>query len=577
MPKAYSYLRFSTPDQQRGDSFRRQTERSQAYAKEQGLDLDTSLTFQDLGVSALKGEHRERGALGAMLRAIETGKIPQGSSILVEDLDRLSREKPTKAFSAFSDLLRAGVKVVTLTDSQCYSEESLDEDPTQLMMSIMAMYRAHQESALKGKRVKAAMESKRTKARSSGAVFTKHLPYWLTFDPETNEIIEVPNKADTVRLIFDLACSGVSIYAISKMLNEDKVPTIGRSKVWSTAYVRRLLVNPSVYGEFQPMEFIDKDGSRVRVPSGDPIPDYYPQVITRGQFEEANNVRETRGSYKLRTKNLRNLFTGLVHCGHCRPEGWEEDTDEEGIPMGTDPRQHASMFLVNKSRGAVYLVCSTAQRGLGCKYHGFRYDLVERSILETLREVDLRELIDPTDEESERAKYLEESLSELQGARVDLESKRDRLVAAIEDDQGEVSSIVEALRKREADLKVNEEQTKVTKVELNAIKHRWRFSEERISTLQETLVNWSQSNDIPERELHARRVKLAHHLREVIESITFERSSDPRLHGEIEIMLKGVPRSRHIHVIKRQKEAHVLEHDWFDGDPEVSKVIKLDS
>lgn len=31
-PKAYSYLRFSTPDQMRGDSFRRQTELAREYA-----------------------------------------------------------------------------------------------------------------------------------------------------------------------------------------------------------------------------------------------------------------------------------------------------------------------------------------------------------------------------------------------------------------------------------------------------------------------------------------------------------------------------------------------------------------
>jgi hypothetical protein len=31
-PKAYSYLRFSTPEQRKGDSFRRQWEKAKAYA-----------------------------------------------------------------------------------------------------------------------------------------------------------------------------------------------------------------------------------------------------------------------------------------------------------------------------------------------------------------------------------------------------------------------------------------------------------------------------------------------------------------------------------------------------------------
>ncbi len=50
--KAYSYLRFSTPEQSLGDSFRRQTALAQEYALRHGLDLDTELTYRDLGISA---------------------------------------------------------------------------------------------------------------------------------------------------------------------------------------------------------------------------------------------------------------------------------------------------------------------------------------------------------------------------------------------------------------------------------------------------------------------------------------------------------------------------------------------
>jgi DNA invertase Pin-like site-specific DNA recombinase len=55
MPTAYSYVRFSTPEQSKGDSLRRQQALSEAYALENGLTLDTTLTFHDLGVSAYRG------------------------------------------------------------------------------------------------------------------------------------------------------------------------------------------------------------------------------------------------------------------------------------------------------------------------------------------------------------------------------------------------------------------------------------------------------------------------------------------------------------------------------------------
>jgi DNA invertase Pin-like site-specific DNA recombinase len=57
VPVAYSYIRFSTPDQIKGDSLRRQTEASHRYAAENNLTLDETLNIRDLGVSALHLTH----------------------------------------------------------------------------------------------------------------------------------------------------------------------------------------------------------------------------------------------------------------------------------------------------------------------------------------------------------------------------------------------------------------------------------------------------------------------------------------------------------------------------------------
>jgi hypothetical protein len=54
-PKAYSYVRFSTPDQAKDDSLRRQMRLTVEYAERHGLELDTDLTFQNLGLSAYHG------------------------------------------------------------------------------------------------------------------------------------------------------------------------------------------------------------------------------------------------------------------------------------------------------------------------------------------------------------------------------------------------------------------------------------------------------------------------------------------------------------------------------------------
>ena len=89
-PKVYSYMRFSTSEQMKGDSLRRQIEYAEEYAASHGLVLDDSLKLRDLGRSAYSGEHRsDRAALGQFLKLVEEGKVAKDSILLVESFDRL--------------------------------------------------------------------------------------------------------------------------------------------------------------------------------------------------------------------------------------------------------------------------------------------------------------------------------------------------------------------------------------------------------------------------------------------------------------------------------------------------------
>ncbi len=59
-------------------------------AKERGLALDETLSLRDEGLSAFHQHHVKQGALGIFLRAVDDGRIPHGSVLVVEGLDRLS-------------------------------------------------------------------------------------------------------------------------------------------------------------------------------------------------------------------------------------------------------------------------------------------------------------------------------------------------------------------------------------------------------------------------------------------------------------------------------------------------------
>jgi len=51
MPRAYSYSRFSSPEQSKGNSLVRQKDKAAAYAKAHGLELDTSVNYSTFAVA----------------------------------------------------------------------------------------------------------------------------------------------------------------------------------------------------------------------------------------------------------------------------------------------------------------------------------------------------------------------------------------------------------------------------------------------------------------------------------------------------------------------------------------------
>jgi hypothetical protein len=114
-PLAYSYVRFSTPEQAKGASYERQMELAQAYARERGWEL-AETTYKDLGVSAYRHKNAETGALRAFLKAVEQGDVPRGSYLLVKSLDRVTRNSILDAQALFVLIINSGITLVTLSD-----------------------------------------------------------------------------------------------------------------------------------------------------------------------------------------------------------------------------------------------------------------------------------------------------------------------------------------------------------------------------------------------------------------------------------------------------------------------------
>lgn len=114
MGKVYSYIRFSKKEQGAGSSTARQLKYAEEYAKKRGLVLDSTLV--DDGLSAYHAKHLSKGALGLFLAAVESGDVEPDSTLIIERLDRLSRQKPRQAQALLSQIIDYGITVVTASD-----------------------------------------------------------------------------------------------------------------------------------------------------------------------------------------------------------------------------------------------------------------------------------------------------------------------------------------------------------------------------------------------------------------------------------------------------------------------------
>jgi len=397
-PKAYSYLRFSTPEQAQGDSLRRQTDAATVYAKRHGLTLDESLTFRDLGVSAFRGRNAVEGALAAFIAAVDTGKVEPGSYLLIESLDRLSRDRIMPALNRFADLLGKGIRIVTLSDGQEYDSEGIN-NLTGLIVPLVTMARANEESEMKSKRLRAAWKEKKVKA-AQGHVLTARVPAWLRVRNGKLEIDK--RRAKVVSRVFDMAAQGHGKAAIARQLNVEGVAPFGNANGWHKSYIAKILSNPAVIGRYQPHRNTYVDGKRIRVPEGDPVEGYFPAVIEPALFF---SIKHSRPGPSGKGDHLpRNVLSGLAFCARCG----------------------GRMHYVNKGRSHQYLACDNARRKRTCDAPAVPYGPLLDSVLDQVK--DFRD-IEPN---SSAAKERDRELDALAGEITETQEAIGRLVDSLE-------------------------------------------------------------------------------------------------------------------------------------------------
>ena len=368
---AYSYIRFSTPAQLKGDSLRRQLARSEKFASQQGLTLDTSL--RDLGLSGFKGVHRHKGALASFLAKIESGEIVRGSWLIVENLDRLSREDVLDALELFLRIINAGVIVATLSDDMIYSRETINSRPNDLTVSIAAMAKANRESKDKADRLQEVWGAKRNDLGGRRKL-TRQGPRWLDLVPDdpSEPLVgewQFNERAEVMRRLFQACADGIGKELIARRFNEEGTPPFRGGDGWQPSTVLFLLKDRRAIGEFQPHTKVEGQ----RRPIGDPIPGYFPAVVSEELFYRVQRELSRRhtGAHPGKKNRVPNVFVGLARCSCGRAMEFKDKNGEHG-----------------HSDKAVYLICSGAQRHHACEHdHHHTYSALENLVLDWVEDI----------------------------------------------------------------------------------------------------------------------------------------------------------------------------------------------
>lgn len=239
-----------------------------------------------------------------MLEAIEKDQIEQGSTIIIESLDRLSRRGIDVTQQIIKSILQNNVFIASLVDGLLLNRESTN-DLVSVIRIALAADLAYKESEKKSQRLRETKGQQRQRALN-GEVINKILPFRL--ERKQNKFV-FSDKLDTVKRIIELRRKGLGTNKIAKTLNNEGYKPL-RSAGWNHSTIGKTINSVALYGAYQTSE-TTKDRKIILL---DIVEDYYPAVISK---EELMLLQSDQKQNKPGYKSEHNAFAGILkhECG----------------------------------------------------------------------------------------------------------------------------------------------------------------------------------------------------------------------------------------------------------------------
>lgn len=372
---AVAYARWSSLEQGKGSTLERQLQVVERYCSQRGLKILERVT--DEGSSAYAGTNVQTGNLGKIISRVEAGKLPRDITIVVEQLDRISRLPPAQVIAWIQRVTDLGVTIATANDEYVITAESISTNLMGFMGLVFNSFRAHEESRHKSERLAASWKIKRDRLEKADIrPITGVCPAWLRLNPNKEGFETIPDRAAIVQEIFRRTAEGEGKRSIVADMNRRGVETWGRGNskatAWHASYLHKILTNPAVIGEYQP--HTKPRGAARRVPVGEPISNYFPSVISEKLWATVRGSRKPNRGNDGQRGQVRNLLSGLCRCGFCGGPMSYQLKSVDGVRVRKG--------VATPQRQASYLSCALRARGGNCAHaNHYRYESIESGIL----------------------------------------------------------------------------------------------------------------------------------------------------------------------------------------------------
>lgn len=301
------YIRWSTEDQGEGTTLAVQQEACRHYVLSQGWLVREELIFVDDGYS---GGNLDRPAMTRLREQVRQGQV---DCVVVYKLDRLSRS----VVDTVNLVLQEWEDVTYLKSARepVDTTSAMGKQFFYMLVSFAEWERNVIRERMFGGKLRRARDGKSPgMPRAYG---------YRRSEPGTFEV--VPEEAEVVRLVFNLAEQGFTVRQITRQLNERGFPS-RKGRGWNTSMVSKMLHNPIytgtlVWGRWQMNPRHGRIPGEPRVKRAAPHvvvkTEVIPAIVEKEQYERIQRrMAENRKMPPAAVGSVR-LLSGIIKCGVC--------------------------------------------------------------------------------------------------------------------------------------------------------------------------------------------------------------------------------------------------------------------